>query len=367
MPNKSLPCRDAGGVTDRSDARTFVTSCTLILVAIAVDGTIPWLQGVVARNPSFQPSAMVLVETSTYVFGGLAVAGCMEGRAGIERCLSLKKYISYMPAALAFSICNVLTYIAVKGIGASQFVLLVQLRVVVVAVLGCVMFGQRRSLLEWVTLVQLALSMCVLVGVEALLGHHDEPEAVQNNAQFYSSAAALAGVVVLCGFAYVYMEGQLKASNEPLYIQQHQLSFFGMATSFWLYTVHRLAPHNLVHAHKAPEQPVGESRSQCAAMVALLALVVSRGLLTSLVLKKFDSVIKGLVDVASIVYCALLQLLFDGLTMDRTTAGLQFVVLMSIVQYFLLRPAPDRGAESERQPINADCEQVKDAGALKSR
>merc|ERR1719198_1122100 len=99
--------------------------------------------------------------------------------------------------------------------------------------------------------------MLVLVDVEALLGNPDEP-AEMHEGQWHTSVAALAGVVLLCGFAYVYMESQLKASDEPLYIQQHQLSFFGMATAFWLYIVHRLSPK----AHPQIPHPVaGEASS----------------------------------------------------------------------------------------------------------
>merc|ERR1719464_2301940 len=68
---------------------------------------------------------------------------------------------------MAFNISNFLTYIAVRGLGASQFYLLAQLRVGLLAVFMRIWSGVRQPLLAWLALLQLATGMVVLVWYKA--------------------------------------------------------------------------------------------------------------------------------------------------------------------------------------------------------
>merc|ERR1719433_1600021 len=99
----------------------------------------------------------------SYYLGGLALATMGSGFAGFRRCVRPWRYIAFLPASAAFSTSNFLTYVAVRGLGASQFYLLAQLRVALLAIILRIWSGVRQPVLAWLALVQLAMGMMVLV------------------------------------------------------------------------------------------------------------------------------------------------------------------------------------------------------------
>ena len=72
-----------------------------------------------------------------------------------------------MPASLAFSWAGLMTYPAIKGFGASQFYLLAQLRVAIIAVVMRLASPVRQPSTVWISLLQLVLGMVVLVWYKA--------------------------------------------------------------------------------------------------------------------------------------------------------------------------------------------------------
>jgi len=113
---------------------------------------------------------MVLAETMSYYIGGLVLAALAGGLGGLRHCLRPARYVAFLPASAAFSASNFLTYVAVRGLGASQFYLLVQLRVAVLAVFARFSSGVRQPVITWFSLCQLAAGMFVLVYYQANVG-----------------------------------------------------------------------------------------------------------------------------------------------------------------------------------------------------
>jgi len=225
----------------------------LIATCILVDAMAPLLQEQASK--SFPGYFMVLAETVTYFFGGLSLAIMREGLTGMRRCLRPWRYLSFMPASLAFSWAGFMTYPAIKGFGASQFYLLAQLRVAIIAVFMRIASQIQQPVSVWISLLQLVLGMVVLVWYKAgavagevgchFLPHEalkagaesadsqgppiEDAQAETDHMTFVISFAAMIGVIVTSAFGTLYLERQLKSSKkDPLFIQLHQLNAVGL-------------------------------------------------------------------------------------------------------------------------------------------
>ena len=172
--------------------------------------------------------------------------------------------------------------------------------------------------------------------------------------------AALTGLILLSAFALFYMQGGLKENAaEAIYVQPHQLNFFGCATSLVLVFCKRMtsmdgpaldsglsvsttasAPGCARHPGLRGWRRLGSSPMPGSldgwdfCMWLLLLLVVARGVMCTVVLKKLDCVTTYLVDVSSIIVCTALPLFIDGMAVDRVTLGLLLVIRLCIMQYF---------------------------------
>lgn len=256
---------------------TGTAKIALIVATVVVDALAPLLQEHAAKTAGFESSSMVLAETMSYYLGGLALAGVWGGLGGLRRCLQPARYVAFLPASAAFSTSNFLTYVAVRGLGASQFYLLAQLRVAILAVFLRVWSGVRQSVTAWLALAQLAVGMVVLVWFKARQQEADTSvacnysgalgqlgvavaanatrrgaspgrvaeavaEAAANAAErseFVSGMLALVGVVLSSAFGFIYLEWQLKShAQDPLFIQLHQMNSFGAAASLIIHMAH---------------------------------------------------------------------------------------------------------------------------------
>jgi len=355
----------------------------LVAVDIAVAGLCPWLQGLAARSSGFDSTTMILAEAGCYVLGGIAVAGSTLGPPGIRRCCNLRRYAMFLPASLAYSFCNFLTYPAVKGLGASCFTLMVQLRIVLFALLSHFWHGSKKSMTQWLSLIQLSIGMVVVAVLRQDYAEDVELPAAEMEG-FRTAILALGGVIFLSAFGVFYLEGALKATAEdPVYIQVHQFNFFGCCCAMFAFLgknvnseVHDVSKQVLVAAANstensiaflsvtAPAAAVGSlSRRLDALLVAdqppvpvegagfspfilvLWAITVLRGVLSSVILKNLDSVSKGLIDVTSIILCTTLEIVFEGRVIDPKMTCLQAMILLSIISY-MTRHEPGKGTAS---------------------
>lgn len=250
----------------------------LIVATVIVDALAPLMQERATRRRGFDGSSMVLAETMSYFLGGLIVSVVTGGTAGFWRCIRPTRYLAFLPASAAFSTSNFLTYVAVRGLGASQFYLLAQLRVAVLAVFLRIWTGARQPWLAWLALLQLAAGMVVLVHFKAniavagcALGSAGGlPEsltagnftamlpstargaakaavaaaasaqaAAASRAEFAGAILALSGVIVSSAFAFIYMEWQMKLhAQDHLFVQLHQMNSFGAMVSLVIHLGH---------------------------------------------------------------------------------------------------------------------------------
>mmetsp|Transcript_116515 Transcript_116515/g.276969 ORF Transcript_116515/g.276969 Transcript_116515/m.276969 type:complete len:440 (+) Transcript_116515:63-1382(+) len=356
----------------------------LIATCILVDAMAPLLQEQASK--SFPGYFMVLAETVTYFFGGLSLAIMREGLTGMRRCLRPWRYLSFMPASLAFSWAGFMTYPAIKGFGASQFYLLAQLRVAIIAVFMRIASQIQQPVSVWISLLQLVLGMVVLVWYKAgavagevgchFLPHEalkagsesadspgppiEEAQAETDHMTFVISFAAMIGVIVTSAFGTLYLERQLKSSKkDPLFIQLHQLNAVGLTGAILvaMQSMHKVpqAEEELSGSGGLPEL---EDLSRAASLLPIrvvlsVGCVVARGVLNGSVLKQLDALTKGLIDVTAIVLCTLIQVLAQGRKTDATAMGLQMMMLLSVLGFVTGRQSSAAAAATRREEANS--------------
>lgn len=356
----------------------------LIATCILVDAMAPLLQE--RASKSFPGYFMVLAETVTYFFGGLSLAIMREGLTGMRRCLRPWRYLSFMPASLAFSWAGFMTYPAIKGFAASQFYLLAQLRVAIIAVFMRIASQIQQPVSVWISLLQLVLGMVVLVWYKAgavagevgchFLPHEalkagsenadspgppiEEAQAETDHMTFVISFAAMIGVIVTSAFGTLYLERQLKSSKkDPLFIQLHQLNAVGLTGAILvaMQSMHKVpqAEEELSGSGGLPEL---EDLSRAASLLPIrvvlsVGCVVARGVLNGSVLKQLDALTKGLIDVTAIVLCTLIQVLAQGRKTDATAMGLQMMMLLSVLGFVTGRQSSAAAAATRREEANS--------------
>jgi len=193
---------------------------------------------------------------------------------------------------------------------------------------------------------------------------------------FFWGICALIGVVFSSAFGFIYLEWQLKLhAQDPLYVQLHQLNFFGATVSLIVHVIHRSTleagtAHSVQQAAalsavvangagglNATLATIGNNTIEAATMLAapeeapgislferliLLSCIVARGALSGSVLKRLDAIAKGLIDVTAIVLCTGLQIMLDATKADGTILGIQGLMLMAILNYTVARSSNPR-------------------------
>jgi len=218
-----------------------------------------------------------------------------------------------------------------------SFFLLSQLRIAVSALLLRIWKGVQQSLLEWLALLQLSIGLLVLVQVQHRPELHADSaertaEAMHGESgkisdEEWIALIALVGILATSAFATVYQEVQMKAhQTDSIFVQMLQLNLFQVIVSLGL-LAHRMHNGDIKGALDGWDFSI----------VGFWMLCVGRGLLCSAVIKEFDSGGKGLSDIAAMIGVFILQIVVDGKTIDRPTAGLQLVLLMSVLCYFVGR------------------------------
>mmetsp|Transcript_90224 Transcript_90224/g.291711 ORF Transcript_90224/g.291711 Transcript_90224/m.291711 type:complete len:432 (+) Transcript_90224:96-1391(+) len=367
----------------------------LVVATVIVDALAPLLQEQASKRAGFESSSMVLAETMSYYLGGLLLAILTYGSDGIHICVRPARYLAFLPASFAFSTSNFLTYVAVRGLGASQFYLLAQLRLAILALVHRWRTGIQQPLVAWLSLVQLAFGMVVLVwykstdaggdcsfpgasaasaansaasvGVASRASQAHAEGVASEHAAFVAGIFALVGVVLTSAFGFVYLEWQLKLhASDPLFVQLHHMNSFGALAALLIHLNHH-------HDEALPGVSVAQSDAALAGIVnasfamaptaasvmpeevqegtsflevaILLSCIIGRGVLSGSVLKQLDTIAKGLIDVTAIVLCTCLQIWIDPASANGTSVGLQFLMLLSIVSFQQARTQVDRALE----------------------
>ena len=236
--------------------------------------------------------------------------------------------------ALIYGLMNILSYVAIKRIDAAVFTVCAQLKILSTATFATTFLKRTLSPVKWRALVQLVLG-CVLVTVPQLNLTTTEPDN-PNSFRFALGLLAVFVEVTLSGFASVYFEKVVKATDDKMSVwdRNFQLALH----SIGLYAVYDLASVYLYSSNgQGTPDPWAFYRNpfhDFSAVAWLLAILGGGGgLLVALTVKIADSVVKTLAISAAIVTSTIAShYLLDG-PLDLIMASGAAIVAISVLNY----------------------------------
>lgn len=254
----------------------------------------------------------------------LVFSSCMidlpSGNTRLSRvCYLVRNCMKMGVLAGIYGAMNILSFVALKNIGAGTFTIFAQCKILTTASFSAIMLKRSYSWTKWRALLQLMVG--VLLFSAHLFDKNTEDDAKEEATEV--TAATFLGIfaviteVTLSGFASIYFEKVIKMDSEQLGIWERN---FQLAwTSIPIYIMF------IVH-NGGGEAGVGGGWSIVAVLLSLLG--AAGGLLVALSIKYGDSILKTLATTGAIILSSLLDhyLLFGPLTFVMVLGGINVVI-----------------------------------------
>uniref|UniRef100_A0A7S2LF34 UDP-galactose transporter n=1 Tax=Leptocylindrus danicus TaxID=163516 RepID=A0A7S2LF34_9STRA len=218
---------------------------------------------------------------------------------------------------------NILSFVALRNIGAGTFTIFAQCKILTTASFSKVMLNKTYSWAQWRALLQLMVGV-LLFSASIFEGEASErgKEASGGWGPAMLGTAAVLVEVTLSGFASIYFEKVIKLDPEQLGIweRNYQLAL-GSIPIYVLFILH------------GGGGEVGYGGGWSGVAIVLACLGAAGGLLVALSIKHGDSILKTLATTGSILLSSLLDhyLLFGPLTFVMVMGGIN--VVLAICNY----------------------------------
>ncbi|KAJ3768762.1 nucleotide-sugar transporter-domain-containing protein [Lentinula raphanica] len=210
-----------------------------------------------------------------------------------------------IPAVL-YVIQNNLQYVAASNLPAATFQVSYQMKILTTAAFSVVMLRKKLTSLQWVSLLALAIGVGIVQIQSGVAAHHGSSMEIST----MNASKGFLAVVAACftsGLAGVYFEMVLKNSQADLWVRNVQLSLFSLLPCI----------AHIVFSDSAV--PFGSSgwfsslfRNFGPWAWATILVQVLGGLVTAMVIKYSDNILKGFATSLSIVISFLASVaLFD--------------------------------------------------------
>ncbi|KAI0086165.1 nucleotide-sugar transporter-domain-containing protein [Irpex rosettiformis] len=226
--------------------------------------------------------------------------------------------------AILYVIQNNLQFVAVSNLEAATFQVTYQMKILTTAAFSVVLLRKKLSPVKWLALLLLAVGVGI---VQIQSGGHKTPTAQDMNA--FKGFMAVTAACFTSGLAGVYFEMVLKNSPGDLWVRNVQLSLFSLLPA--------LAP--IVFSSQTGSNPTTGLISSSifanfgvSAWATVLTQVLG-GLLTALVIKYADNILKGFATSLSIVISFLASMALFHFQMTVTFALGSVVVLVATWMY----------------------------------
>lgn len=245
--------------------------------------------------------------------------------------------------ALLYVVQNSLQFVAVSNLPVATFQVTYQMKILTTAAFSVALLRKRLSSTKWVSLIFLALGVAIVqiqTTTSTTHTHHRETAvgSAHDSAPLYthimSPLKGFGAVTAACftsGLAGVYFEMVLKNSKADLWVRNVQLSLFSLIPA--------LLPM-LYHQHSSPPSPhhsqgfFGQMFANFGVWAwATVSIQVFGGLVTAVVIKYSDNILKGFATSLSIILSFLASVaLFDFKLTSSFVIG-SSVVLASTWMY----------------------------------
>lgn len=242
--------------------------------------------------------------------------------------------------ALIYGIMNILSFVALRNIGAGVFTVIAQCKILTTATFSKLLLQRQYSATKWRALI--ALVFGVLLFSEPIWSRTENLTATTQNAHPLIGTAAVAIEVTLSGFASIYFEKVIKADALHLSIWERNFQLaMGSLPVYWAF---------IVSENGGEAGGVGRGWSPVAVGVALLG--AAGGLLVALSIKYGDAILKTLATTGAIILSSVLDHVFLGgpLTPIMVIAGVQVVIAICNYTFDATpSPPPPKTMESSNQ------------------
>lgn len=217
--------------------------------------------------------------------------------------------------AILYVIQNSLQFVAISNLPVASFQVAYQMKILTTAAFSVALLGKRLSRTKWIALFMLALGVAI-VQIQTATGN-SVPKAVGSAAaaapkhiHVMFPVKGFSAVIAACftsGLAGVYFEMVLKNSKADLWVRNVQLSFFSLLPALLpiFFSASRAGP---------PSQGIfGDLFRNFGVWAwATVAIQVFGGLVTAIVIKYSDNILKGFATSLSIILSFLASVvLFD--------------------------------------------------------
>jgi len=242
---------------------------------------------------------------------------------GFDRLIWLLKNSSkiFVLAAI-YGAMNILSFVALQYIGAGEFTICAQLKIMTTAWFSVIILKTSLSMAKWRALALLVLG-CILVASPNLKNGSDSSE--DQNAAYLQllGYAAVLTEVCLSGFASIYFEKVIKSTNEVITIWERnfQLGFYSIIMYSGI----------IVYEGTNSTRVAWSNWSILTLLVAALGAL--GGLLVAATLKYADSILKTLAAAGAIVLSTILGYVFLDGPLDLITCIGGLTTIIAIANY----------------------------------
>ncbi|CAH7687786.1 nucleotide-sugar transporter-domain-containing protein [Phakopsora pachyrhizi] len=248
--------------------------------------------------------------------------------------------------AILYVIQNNLQFVAAANLDVATFSVTYQLKILTTAMCSVVMLRRRLSASKWISLFFLAVGVALVqLNQTNSSGAKSKMKDHSGTADRFIGFVAVTSACFTSGLAGVYFELVLKSSNKvDLWVRNIQLSLFSLLPA--LFT-------SLVTSSSTDGEHLF-SNFGFWAWATVLTQVVG-GLVTALVIKFADNILKGFATSLSIILSTLAGVFLFGSPFPVGSAFGALVVLMSTFSYnhFSDTPPPSTSSSSLINPFNS--------------
>lgn len=245
--------------------------------------------------------------------------------------------LAFVPAFIYF--CqNVLQFFALQNLEAGVFAVLAQLKTLTTAVFAVTMLHKRLSANQWRALCLVVLAAILVESPPKVCPAEAEALAEPAAAAAATAAAAphnsslgVALVLIICvlsGFSGVYFERVLKTTQLSLWERNFQLAVWSMG--FALLSI------AIFDGRRVLAEGLFAGFSVWSFLIVLVQ--AAGGLLTAVVMKHTDNIVKGFAMAIAICLTSLLSIPLFGAQLTREFWVGAFMVILSIFNYSDVRP-----------------------------
>lgn len=321
----------------------------MVLVILCLQNTFytvlrRYSQGILKETYS-KYECLMFAEIIKVIFSAFMIKGTLQhGDSTFERLKHVTRRSGKMLfLALIYGLMNILSFVALRNIGAGTFTIFAQCKILTTATFSALILRRTYSWARWRALIGLMLG--VLLFSEPVW-NGDNSNSHEEGAKPMLGTLAVLIEVTLSGFASIYFEKVIKTDPEKMNIWERnfQLALWG----FPIYICFMLNENG---------GDSGYFGGWSFVTFMLSSLGAAGGLLVALSIKHGDSILKTLATTGAIVLSSVLDhfLLFGPLTPVMVISGVQVVIAICNYTFdstpieTLPLPTPEKPAKSTEE------------------